>query len=102
MADMCYDAQTSGGLLIAIKKDDAYTFLKNLHDSGIAQAAIIGRILDKGTGRVFIETNGTRNMPEPVVDTKAPPEPQPAQAAAADDSHTCCAESSAESAAAGI
>ncbi len=101
MADMCYDAQTSGGLLIAIKKDDAYTFLKNLHDSGISQAAIIGRILDKGTGRVFIETNGTRKMPEPAVETKAVPEPQPTQPAAADDSQTCCAESSAQSPAAG-
>jgi selenide,water dikinase len=100
MADMCYDAQTSGGLLIAIKKDDAYTFLKNLHDSGVTEAAIVGKIRDKGTGRVFIETNGTRKIPEAVVKAETAPKSIPAQTAAAEDSHTCCAESSADSTAA--
>jgi selenide,water dikinase len=56
MVDMCYDAQTSGGLLIAISKDKAEKFLKALHDGGVKDAVVIGRIKGKGEGRVFVET----------------------------------------------
>ncbi len=90
MVDMCYDAQTSGGLLIAISKDSAEKFLKTLHTEGVTDATIIGHIRGKGTGRVFIETTGKRILPEPenvkekpqpaVMDTK----PQPA------DDSVCC------------
>jgi selenide,water dikinase len=63
MVDICYDAQTSGGLLIAIAKSDANSILKALHKDGISAASIIGKVLTKGSGLVHIKTSGKRNIP---------------------------------------
>jgi len=63
MVDICYDAQTSGGLLISIAAKDADKFLKALHNEGITAAAIIGKITGKGSGLVHINTNGSRKIP---------------------------------------
>ncbi len=63
IADMCFDAQTSGGLLISIKEKDADKFLDALHKEGIGVAAVIGRIKEKGSGKVFIETSGKTQLP---------------------------------------
>ncbi len=65
MVDICYDAQTSGGLLIAIDQKDADDFLKALHDEGITVAAAIGKVSKKGTGLVNIVTDGSRKIPSP-------------------------------------
>ena len=65
MVDICYDAQTSGGLLVAIAENDADDFLKALHSGGIAAATIIGRVLGKGSGLVQIRTSGSRKIPTP-------------------------------------
>jgi len=95
MVDICYDAQTSGGLLVAIKESDAAGFLKALHDEGIAPAAIVGRVLAKGSGLVRIETTGERKIP-PLVSAKpaAGPVQQPVQAPAKTRSGdvACCAD----------
>lgn len=63
MLDLCFDPQTSGGLLIAVGQDAADELLTRLHTAGIAEAAIIGRILDSGSGRVFINSTGRRKLP---------------------------------------
>ena len=42
MLDLCFDAQTSGGLLIAVKESDAPVLLRRLHERGVVQAAQIG------------------------------------------------------------
>ena len=63
MIDICYDAQTSGGLLIAIKEKDSKDFLKALHDDGIYVAAIIGKVSAKGSGLVNISYKGSRKIP---------------------------------------
>jgi len=80
MIDICYDAQTSGGLLIAIAESCAEKFLKALHKacpstgcltaerSGgkeVSAAAVIGRVLGKGSGIVHIRTSGGRQIPLP-------------------------------------
>jgi len=65
MIDMCYDAQTSGGLLIAIAEKDAENFLKTLHKDGIPAAAIVGNVIAKGSGLVHIKTIGKRKFPAP-------------------------------------
>ncbi len=101
MVDMCYDAQTSGGLLIAISKEKADEFLKVLHDEGITQAAVIGHIRGKGTGRVFIETTGKRNLPKPnekskvetptaAADRKPEPEVESVTTASNENQAACC------------
>jgi len=62
MVDMCYDAQTSGGLLIVIAENDAGDLLKALHKDGISAAAIVGRVSGKGSGLVHIKTSGSRKI----------------------------------------
>jgi selenide,water dikinase len=96
MVDMCYDAQTSGGLLIAIAENDADAFLKALHKNGISAAAIVGRVMKKGSGLVHIKTTGSRKIPSP--DPSWPkaktapdkPQSQPALAVAASEEVACC------------
>jgi len=78
MIDICYDAQTSGGLLIAIAESCAEKFLKALHKacpsagcltaerSGgkeVSAATVIGRVLGKGSGIVHIRASGHRQIP---------------------------------------
>jgi selenide, water dikinase len=65
MSDLCFDPQTSGGLLIAIGPDAADNLLKKLHAAGVSDAIIIGKILESGSGRVFLRTNGRRKLPKP-------------------------------------
>lgn len=63
MLDMCFDAQTSGGLLMSAAADDAERLLNALHDAGVAEACVIGRIARKGEGRISVETSQARKMP---------------------------------------
>ena len=98
MVDMCYDAQTSGGLLIAIAESDAEDILKALHKDGISVAAIVGRVLAKGSGLVHIKTSGSRKIPAPTPSKPAsqadPIKQQSPQALAetADEEVACCAD----------
>ena len=98
MVDMCYDAQTSGGLLISIAENDADAYLKALHGAGISAAATIGRVLKKGSGLVHIRTTGSRKIPSPGPSrSKAKSVPdklqsQPAPAMAASEEVACCAD----------
>jgi selenium donor protein len=46
------DAQTSGGLLIALPAGDASRLVERLHERGVTAAALIGRITGKGRGRI--------------------------------------------------
>jgi selenium donor protein len=48
------DAQTSGGLLIALASDGARALLKALRDRGASQAAVIGRFQATGRGRISV------------------------------------------------
>jgi len=41
------DAVTSGGLLVALKEEDALLYVEDLHQKGIEDAAIIGRVTEK-------------------------------------------------------
>jgi selenide,water dikinase len=63
MVDLCYDAQTSGGLLIAIEQEKAADLLKALHGRGIPAATVIGKILGQGSGLIHLETTGKRGIP---------------------------------------
>jgi selenide,water dikinase len=98
MVDICYDAQTSGGLLIAIAKNDAKDFLKALHSDGISAAAIVGRVLKKGTGLVHIKTTGSRKIPASIpsrLKAKTAPDKlqsQPVPVEATSEEVACCAD----------
>ncbi len=88
MLDLCFDAQTSGGLLIAVPESKAATLLEKLHAEGVPEAAVIGSVLGEGTGRVYVRHTGRRQIPAPREATRAPvtATAQPSPAAA------CCAE----------
>jgi selenide,water dikinase len=64
MLDLCFDAQTSGGLLIAIPPTAADTFVSRVRKSGMTEAAVIGRVRQSGSGRVLLRTEGRRRIPE--------------------------------------
>jgi selenide,water dikinase len=44
MAELAFDPQTSGGLLIALLEDDAIKLLADLQQAGNLEAAIVGRV----------------------------------------------------------
>lgn len=48
------DAQTSGGLLVALPKKDVDAYLKDLLAAGIHEAKIIGQFTSKGKGKINI------------------------------------------------
>ncbi|NLT32685.1 MAG: selenide, water dikinase SelD [Acidobacteria bacterium] len=101
MLDMCFDAQTSGGLLMAVAPETAVRLLKSLHDAGVEDACIIGKVRQKGEGRVYIETSGKRRLP---MTTKAPestPATQTTACCSPDATSACCSEGAAPSAEAG-
>jgi selenide,water dikinase len=52
--DLLADAQTSGGLFIAIGAAQADTLLARLQDQGVGGAAIIGEVTGAGTGRIRV------------------------------------------------
>jgi len=47
------DAQTSGGLLIALPKVHIHKVLESLSKSGIINAKVIGNVVSKGVGKIF-------------------------------------------------
>ncbi len=50
---MLSDAQTSGGLLISIPEPESLELLECLHAKGVTAARIIGKILSKGSGKIY-------------------------------------------------
>jgi selenide,water dikinase len=52
--DILFDAQTSGGLLIAVPGQRAESLLKGLHENGVESAAIIGEIVDEPRGKIVV------------------------------------------------
>jgi selenide,water dikinase len=48
------DAQTSGGLLASVPAADAVRLVRALHDAGVTDVAVIGRIEEAGSGRIRV------------------------------------------------
>jgi selenide, water dikinase len=65
VVDICFDPQTSGGLLVALPEQKATAFLARLQQAGLTDAAIIGQATNPGTGRIHVRTDGTRCLPAP-------------------------------------
>jgi AhpD family alkylhydroperoxidase len=60
MLEVCLDPQTSGGLLIAVGAQKAGELLERLREAGLSSAAVIGKVTDKGAGRIGLRSRGTR------------------------------------------
>jgi len=54
LLDLAADAQTSGGLLLALPENQAHALLADLQGHGVPQAAIIGRVVDGGEGSILL------------------------------------------------
>ena len=54
MVDILFDPQTSGGLLFSLPSSSAETLLKNLHDEGIEDAAIVGEVVAEPKGKIVV------------------------------------------------
>jgi selenide,water dikinase len=52
------DAQTSGGLLLAIPEEKSEKLLKLLHERGVMQAEIIGAVCDEHHKKIVVEKSG--------------------------------------------
>jgi selenide, water dikinase len=63
MVDLCFDPQTSGGLLMAVAEPSAEELLSHLHAEGMTDAAIIGRVSAVGSGRIALRS---RVSPRPL------------------------------------
>ncbi len=55
IADILFDPQTSGGLLICLEAGKAELLLERLHQNGVAEAAIIGEVVSEPGGVVSID-----------------------------------------------
>ena len=57
---LLYDPQTSGGLLMAVRKSKAPALLAALHKKGVPEAAVIGRVLRKAPPRILLRARPPR------------------------------------------
>ncbi len=74
MEDMCFDAQTSGGLLIAVDPTRSADLLADLHQAGMRDATVIGSVTGTGMGTVHLTTRGKHRLPEPTAPVSIPTE----------------------------
>ena len=54
LADILFDPQTSGGLLISVPEAKAASLLGKLHKEGVTEAAIIGEVVAENKGRMRV------------------------------------------------
>jgi len=54
LADILFDPQTSGGLLIAVPAARAEKLLEKMHKEGIGEAAIIGEVVAEPKGKILV------------------------------------------------
>jgi len=59
---LLYDPQTSGGLLIAVRKSKARALLEALKKKGVAQAAVVGRVTRRGPARIVLKTSAPADL----------------------------------------
>ena len=55
LADILFDPQTSGGLLISVAAAKAPTLIGRMRDEGISEAAIIGEIVAEPKGKIVVK-----------------------------------------------
>ena len=88
-----FDAQTSGGLLIAVAPDAADSILHELRAAGVSAAAIVGQITERSEGRIHVLAGGAAATC-PIVQTAVIEKPH-ATTEGAMNEEVCCAHDSA-------
>jgi len=54
LADILFDPQTSGGLLMAIPESQAHSLVKKMREEGIEEAALAGEVVSEPKGRIRV------------------------------------------------
>jgi selenide,water dikinase len=54
LADIFFDPQTSGGLLIAVPEEKALELLEKMHGENVSEATIIGKVVAIPKGKVIV------------------------------------------------
>jgi selenide,water dikinase len=54
-ADILFDPQTSGGLLLAVQRDDAEALVLRMIDKGLEASSIIGEFTEGPAGKIVID-----------------------------------------------
>ena len=98
--DVLLDPQTSGGLLIVLPAKKAPALVAKLRAAGMTDAAVIGKVLGKGTGRIHIAATGKREIPATEEEPMAAKDKECCSGASASDKE-CCAGGNASSSGAG-
>ena len=55
LADILFDPQTSGGLLISVSEQKAPALLERMHQEGIEEAVVIGEVVAKPRGKIIVD-----------------------------------------------
>jgi selenide,water dikinase len=55
LADILFDPQTSGGLLISVAPEKAAKLLDRMHREGIEEAALVGEVLAEPKGKIVVD-----------------------------------------------
>ena len=93
---VCFDAQTSGGLLMALPRAAAEDALRDLHEAGIHAAALVGRITGPSEGRIHVRRTSD-SEPEPSGTTRGtPPRKEAMKKTTESGREACCSQSSGE------
>jgi selenide,water dikinase len=53
--DILFDSQTSGGLMICVKREQADALVGNLIAKGVAASKIIGEVISASVEKIFVE-----------------------------------------------
>ncbi len=94
MVELGFDAQTSGGLLIAVPADKVQTLIDALSAGG-AGAWVVGEIVNRSDGKILVTLSGKPASDAPVkeIDDEFPDHIHPLESAhSSEDSDECCAE----------
>ncbi len=73
LADVLFDPQTSGGLLIAVPEGAAQALVARLRAEGMEHSAIVGSVLAAGIGRVFVRGRCQQAISQQTKETQAMP-----------------------------
>ena len=55
LMDILFDPQTSGGLMIAVKRDDAEGLVSRLIEKGLSASCIIGEFIEAPAGKIILK-----------------------------------------------
>jgi selenide,water dikinase len=55
LADILFDPQTSGGLLISVSEQKTPVLLERMHREGIEEAVVIGEVVAKPQGKIIVD-----------------------------------------------